>query len=101
MHLEVAWLQPDSQAERQGAVAPTPTPTQAGMQETRASRKETKPSPKTKAAKSPHPPNEDHDTIPPHVSTRLVEMPGKRLDGASPTFPSISMPTGGDLASPG
>ena len=56
MHLEVAWLQPDSQAERQGAVAPTPTPTQAGMQETRASRKETKPSPKTKAAKSPHPP---------------------------------------------
>ncbi|VDN07682.1 unnamed protein product, partial [Onchocerca ochengi] len=44
---------------------------------------------------------EDHDTIPPHVSTRLVEMPGKRLDGASPTFPSITMPTGGDLASPG
>ena len=59
MHLEVAWLQPDSQAERQGAVAPTPPPPPARKQETRGNRKENKTHPQTKTAKRappPHPP---------------------------------------------
>ena len=44
------------------------------------------------------PPTEDHHSIPPHVSTRLGEMPGRLLNGAAPRFPSITLLVGGNLA---
>lgn len=56
VHLEVAWRHPDSQAERQGWWGHPPPPPHAGRQGTPASRQETGPGPKAKAARNPtHP----------------------------------------------
>ena len=97
VHLEVAWLHPDSQAERQGRY-PRPPPRPECKKRQQAERK---PNPAPTQRRQEVPPAEDHNTILPRVPTRLGEMPGKGLDGASPRFPSITMPAGGDLASPG
>ena len=93
VHLEVTWRHPDSQAERQGwwgHPPPPPTPRRHARNTSRQKGNQTRP--QNKGGKKSHPPR---------VSTRLGGMPGRRLNGAAPRFPSMTMPVGGSLASRG